>query len=337
MNFVSVIFALTLWYAWSAEESCSSSGSLTEALVLDGDGAQLALLQTAGLPFGGVQPPFNNTHMNDGFVRAGFPARSDKQALYWLHVSKCGTSFANVFLHTPLTCPYVPQDFIWEMGSPQKGMAEDLVEYCPKIILTSSGHFGAHDGFGSLRGKVGGSAVNMLRDPEQRILSAYANHQHDWPLMTPARSELEFAELNAGCQVRMLIHSDPSEFPRGSVACMHDLPTEADVAEAKATLHSDFSFVGLLEEYDLSVCLFRVMFGGACQPSMFYNVHLAGDSGKVTQNTTATRYDTSVLQGFEDWADRALYEDGSEIFAQNLQQYDVTLASCQPCFEADSW
>eukprot|EP00450_Noctiluca_scintillans_P005980 CAMPEP_0194505456 /NCGR_PEP_ID=MMETSP0253-20130528/32060_1 /TAXON_ID=2966 /ORGANISM="Noctiluca scintillans" /LENGTH=100 /DNA_ID=CAMNT_0039348011 /DNA_START=62 /DNA_END=361 /DNA_ORIENTATION=- len=100
MKCVSVVFVLTSWCAWSAEECCSSSGSVTEALVLDGDGAQLALLQIAGLPLGGVQTLLNNTHMNDGFARVGFTARSDRTALYWLHVTKCGTSFANVFLHT---------------------------------------------------------------------------------------------------------------------------------------------------------------------------------------------------------------------------------------------
>ena len=97
-------------------------------------------------------------------------------------------------------------------------------------------------------------------------------------------------------------------------------------------VRTDFSFVGILEEYDLSVCLFRSTFGGPCQSFMFDNVHLAGNHGTVTQNTSSTHYNTAVLQDFEDCADRALYNYGSDIFAQTLLRYDVTVASCQPYF-----
>eukprot|EP00450_Noctiluca_scintillans_P000055 CAMPEP_0194494182 /NCGR_PEP_ID=MMETSP0253-20130528/12168_1 /TAXON_ID=2966 /ORGANISM="Noctiluca scintillans" /LENGTH=47 /DNA_ID= /DNA_START= /DNA_END= /DNA_ORIENTATION= len=46
------------------------------------------------------------------------------------------------------------------------------------MTLISRRPFAGHDGYGSLRDKVGGSGV-------KRILSAFADNLHDWPLMTP--------------------------------------------------------------------------------------------------------------------------------------------------------
>eukprot|EP00450_Noctiluca_scintillans_P009688 CAMPEP_0194483554 /NCGR_PEP_ID=MMETSP0253-20130528/5114_1 /TAXON_ID=2966 /ORGANISM="Noctiluca scintillans" /LENGTH=48 /DNA_ID= /DNA_START= /DNA_END= /DNA_ORIENTATION= len=47
---------------------------------------------------------------------------------------------------------------------------------------------------------------------------------------------------------------------------------------------------------------------------MFVNVHKAGETSFTSENTSATVYDTKVLHGFVDHADRALYDEGVQIF-----------------------
>eukprot|EP00450_Noctiluca_scintillans_P007074 CAMPEP_0194486254 /NCGR_PEP_ID=MMETSP0253-20130528/6980_1 /TAXON_ID=2966 /ORGANISM="Noctiluca scintillans" /LENGTH=75 /DNA_ID=CAMNT_0039326325 /DNA_START=1 /DNA_END=228 /DNA_ORIENTATION=- len=75
------------------------------------------------------------------------------------------------------------------------------------------------------------------------------------------------------------------------------------------------------------------MFGGPCLPIMFSNVHKAGAASTTYSNTSATVYDTEVLQGFVDWADRALYDEGVQIFYERLFQYNVSEDLCQTCFD----
>jgi len=268
-------------------------------------------------------------------LRVTFPALASTRALYWLHITKCGTSFANVILHTPSTCPALPTDFVWHAGSRRPGADEALKGYCPELIFSAKGHFGSHDALGSVSGKALGNAVTMLRNAEQRILSSFHDNYHDWLSRTPPTTELQFARKNVGCQVRMLVRSDAA---RGdfSGACMYNLPSKEEVVLARTTLRRDFSFVGLIEEYRLSVCLFRVMFGGPCLPIMFSNVHKAGAKSVLHENTSVTMYDTDVLQGFVDRADRALYDEGVQIFYELLVQYNVSQDICEACYHSPS-
>ena len=57
-----------------------------------------------------------------------------------------------------------------------------------------------------------------------------------------------------GCQVKMLT---------GRRCAALYSPTMLDLGQAKARLETGFAFVGLTDHYDLSVCLFHAMFGGA--------------------------------------------------------------------------
>jgi len=270
---------------------------------------------------------------DDVSLRVTFPGLASTRALFWLHITKCGTSFANVILHTPSSCSKIPTDFEWDQESRSIEADEALRGYCPELIFSSEGHFGSHDALGSISEEARGNSVTMLRNAEQRILSSFHDNYHDWVSSTPPSTELEYAKVNAGCQVRMVVRSDAA---RGDFAgaCMQDLPTEAEVALARTSLRRDFSFVGILEDYDLSVCLFRVMFGGPCLPIMFSNVHKAGAKFVLHENTSVTVYDTDVLQGFVDLADRALYDEGVRIFYEMLFQYNVSEEVCQACYDS---
>jgi len=262
-----------------------------------------------------------------------FRPKSTSRALFWLHITKCGTSIANAILHTPSTCPGLPQDFSWQTNSRSDASDKALSKYCPDLIVSAEGHFGSHDALGAVDRRARGKAVVLIRNPEQRILSSYHDNYHDWLLTTPPNNEVDFARVNAGCQVRMMVRTEAA---RGDFAkaCMQNIPTKSEVTLATTVIRRDFSFVGLLEEFDLSVCLFRMMFGGPCLSIMFNNVHKAA-TNSTNKTTSATVYDTSVLHGFTDWADQTLYDEGTQIFYELLEQYNITEDVCQTCYDAD--
>jgi len=307
----------------------SEQAGVEEETVL---GGIVSLMHAAAMPRDAPQDHHAVGGENDSTADA-FPALASTKVRYWLHITKCGTSFANAFLHTPSLCPDLPLDFEWTVDGDDPFTIDVLSDFCPDLIFSALGHFGPHDALGSVSEEASGSVVTMLRSAEQRILSSYHDNLHDWPGMSPPRNELEFALVNAGCQVRMVVRSDIADADM-TTACMYDAPTEEEVVLARTTLRSNFSFVGILEEYDLSVCLFRVMFGGPCSQIMFSNVHKAGTISSTSENTSATVYDTEVLQGFVDWADRALYEEGVQMFYEMLLQYNVSGESCQSCYES---
>jgi len=341
--FVSFVSALAAWSLYSPmvrstkvmDRDCPPHGFEADPLLAGeetGYGGFAPLVHTpAGIRDAPQEP--DALGGDDVSQRVIFPGVARTRARFWLHITKCGTSFANTILHTPSTCSRTPTDFEWDAESRSIEADEALSWYCPELIFSSAGHFGSHDALRSISAEALGNSVTLLRDAEQRILSSFHDNYHDWVSSTPPRTELEYAKINAGCQVRMVVRRDAA---RGDFAgaCMQDLPTEEEVALARTSLRRDFSFVGVLEEYDLSVCLFRVMFGGPCLPIMFSNVHKAGAESAQDEDTSVTVYDTDVLQGFVDLADRALYGDGVQIFHEMLMEYNVSEDMCHACYRS---
>jgi len=91
-------------------------------------------------------------------------------------------------------------------------------------------------------------------------------------------------------------------------------------------MQTGFSFIGITDQWDLSICLFNKMFNQECRPFQFVNSHSNNANGSIAL------YDTSVLNGWRDPWDNELYELGLSIFETNLKKYNVSEASCQPCW-----
>merc|ERR1719265_324845 len=96
-------------------------------------------------------------------------------------------------------------------------------------------------------------------------------------------------------------------------------------AIAKDRLQTGFSFVGLTEQWDISICLFSKMFNQACNSLQFEN-------SRPTSGDNSTSYDTTILNGWTDPYDNELYNTATEIFEANLKKYDVSETSCEPCW-----
>merc|ERR1711957_1013294 len=109
--------------------------------------------------------------------------------------------------------------------------------------------------------------------------------------------------------------------------------TKDMVAVARKRIDTGFAFVGLTEEWDLSVCLFHHMFGGECRPREFINTR-PGEEREGDQS-----YNISLLEGVTDPFDGPIYAHVQELFWANVKAYGVSHRGCMNCsnkkFELD--
>jgi len=257
--------------------------------------------------------------------------------LAWIHLPKCGSSLENAFLYLPGVCPNLPSGFfftdVWGADKYAKVLTE---QWCPGLFSREGRYaFNDHSGIGGglYASSVKGHGVIMLRQPEQRILSAYYDNQHSWPLPVYGRmaaDPLEFAQVVSGCAVRMLTREGRGSGHARNGPCASTEPaTAAEVTLAKQRLREGFVFLGITEEWDLSMCLLHAVFGGRCLGSDFLNTNPGS-------NSSQDKYNVSELMGFTDAPDGALYMEASVVFSEQLQRYDLSYDACRPCFEEAS-
>merc|ERR1719401_1007916 len=119
----------------------------------------------------------------------------------------------------------------------------------------------------------------------------------------------------AGCTARQLTVAELDPCYR------MPLPTSEDVNLARRRLEQGFAFVGITEQWDLSVCLFRAMFGGQCIGSDFFNT-------RPGANSSSSDYDTSGLHGWVDTVDAPVYAEGLKLFELTRKVYGVDSDQC---------
>jgi len=197
----------------------------------------------------------------------------------------------------------------------------NVIEQCPE-----NGHVGigvlSVEEYRQNRGHF----VAMFRQPEQRLISQYYDSNYGpswlwkggvkvWPFQTEPPSLLEYAEWNAGATVRQLTKSSCEPFNE------LPLPTSEDLSAAIDILKEDFAFVGITDQWALSVCLFRAMFGGQC---------LLSDLGNTRpgEYSNGSLYDTTELNGWVDVWDGPVYAEAVSIFDSTRNVYGVTSEWC---------
>jgi len=262
--------------------------------------------------------------------------------LAWFHVPKTGSSICNTFFHTPAVCPgfraenYMSdsEEFMWdsswgEPGSVCSGLScLQGQRWCGDSIGERNY---PHIGIGGLTGQLytqnRGHFVTMLRQPEQRLISMYYSYgaqsffgvdnlsTRTWTYDTESPSLRAYADWSAGCTVRQLTMD--VLLP---CATVHSL-TSDDVSVAINVLQEGFAFVGITEQWDLSVCLFRAMFGGQCLGSDFLNTRVGSDS-------SSSDYDTSELYGWFDKWDGPVYSEALRMFESSRNTYGVDSQWC---------
>lgn len=236
--------------------------------------------------------------------------------LAWLHFPKAGTSFANTLVSWG--CPKLSdQDLVNRESSDKSGayiwgfMAQHG-QQCDDGFRLCGGHTPIRPGDCTGWEQHRGHFVAMFRQPEQRLISGYNQNCHDAPGDKSNYTLTSYASAVAGCSVKMMNGHD----------CGAPVPISSDmVATAIQRLDRGFAFVGLTEQWALSVCLFHAMHGGSCHAREFLNV-------RPGKRHTAMRYDTSGLEGWVDPYDGALYARAATVFRNNLARFNVTPETC---------
>jgi len=242
----------------------------------------------------------------------------DVSKLAWLHVPKAGSSFGNTLF--TWACPQLPDDAqlpVVESGGIIEGFYKKHQAECDPGFKICGGHNPLGKGCNKMQ-KHSGNFVALFRQPEQRIMSGFYHDRHDYA--NKGAPIEEYASGVAGCAVGMML---------GRSCGSNKGQVNADDAEqAIKILEDEFAFVGLTDEWDLSVCLFHKMHGGKCHSREFVNTRPGISSSK--------QYDTQTLGGFTDEVDGKLYARAKQLFWSNVDKFGVTGQSCKETCESIS-
>jgi len=251
--------------------------------------------------------------------------------MFWLHIPKCGTSSANTVMHMPNMCPGLGENL--SIGDEQFGkcfentLQKNCLRWCDQRLIhcnwpIQSHQFLSDEKYEEYKGKF----VALLRQPEQRLLSSY-NDDGDLFRAEPFISIC--AENRTPERILSLdeFKSKCAHWATGQIVG-HLPATLADVPVALQRLREGFAFVGLQEEWDLSVCLFHTKFGGPCRNLEFLDTR---PSDRATGNTS--EYDTSILNGWVDEIDGPVYTEAQRLFYDDLKRYGVSHETCQACYQ----
>jgi hypothetical protein len=254
-----------------------------------------------------------------------------RQAIRWLHFPKCGSTLA-VSIVAYACSDSVPA---WHAaGMALKGGRIDVrmahavgargrtrgARCEGRLLLPFDGHrpVSARDTH----------LVAMFRRPSQRLISAYLDNYHAWGLARKERAQLKalaptvssFARYPgvAGCYAKMLAGHQCAE--------RIDLSDGTVLQRALEVLQSGrFAFIGLVEEWASSICLFHRTLPGSARPMIAEFRHLGHsvnshrDIPWLPTSQVDGKYNESVLEGFVDAVDERVYEEAAAIFRRNLR------------------
>ncbi|EGB02279.1 hypothetical protein AURANDRAFT_69028 [Aureococcus anophagefferens] len=258
------------------------------------------------------------------FELARMPAHGNRsmQALRWLHLPKSGSTFQNSVFHwacpkMPERAGYGPRATPFKLKSLYTKDRRLNRTLCDRDVdMTIPGHPPAEE-------RALPRTVAMFRQPRQRVISAYRNGKHcdgfqeidkdpNWKHLTVA----EYARHAGipGCTTRMLLG--------GKCARARHVTRDFDAAKAVANVRR-LAFVGILERWRESICLFHKMHGGRPSAVEFGITHSTrGDLAKKAGLHEAPKpYDESVLEGVEDPDEDAVYAAALDVFDRQLRRH----------------
>jgi len=257
------------------------------------------------------------------------PSLQAVMPIEFVHVPKCGTSFLNTLIHLPGACAGLPENVqVSEEMMGKLAMENFFNLYRPDLNCNSSmldykqqHHLGVEaflpGGFDEGKGRF----MIFVRQPEQRFLSHFHFKRQKQNILgkdssKAATSSLEaFEDTWSGVVTKMLTTNKRQGPP----------PTRAQVDEAKIRLQTGFSFIGITDEWDLSICLFNKMFNQVCRSIQFANT-------RPSHTKSSSSWDTAELNGWRDPYDNEVFDVALQLFQANLRKYNVSESSCEPCW-----
>ena len=186
-----------------------------------------------------------------------------------------------------------------------------------------------------------GNIVALFRKPSQRILSAWhymRKHRGccaiDWGLSRrhaerarQAKTAASFALLPGmrGCQTKMLLGRQCCDLGSSVATLGTRIPSVVRLIEERV------AFVGLLEEFDLSVCLWHARFGGPLFTASLMDTRPTARKAPDSEPhhySHATHYNESELGGVEDAADERIYAAAKRRFERDVRAHEEQVALC---------
>lgn len=256
-------------------------------------------------------------------IFSGCCSALDVRPIVYVHIPKCGSSFATLLVQ--YSCPDYPKNLT--VQEPTFFIQEnDVDRLCPGAFARfESGHAPLKP---EEAVRTSGHTVTVLRNAQERIASGFLHHFHDCTEMeneyfngkdaTQVYSEL-FRDQDAldsalrryfacveGCATRMLI----------GLACGGPRPLSGDEMLQAATTLRHFGFVGLTEDWDRTVRLWKAMFGGSYGDAVLTNNRPSKHA--VFKNSLRSRIEQL---GLHDTADSFIYDIARQWFHEKNQQY----------------
>eukprot|EP00929_Paragymnodinium_shiwhaense_P120412 TRINITY_DN92352_c0_g1_i1.p1 TRINITY_DN92352_c0_g1~~TRINITY_DN92352_c0_g1_i1.p1 ORF type:complete len:380 (+),score=28.96 TRINITY_DN92352_c0_g1_i1:43-1182(+) len=259
--------------------------------------------------------------------------------LLWLHVPKTGSSFATTLAH--FGCPGIPSHTVvkeptWQNPSNTSAAALPFNQRYPMDVWCKGSFARFTSGHQPLPMLTSyRNVVGMFRSPRYRTLSGYFHNYHDCPAMRqkygcPNEYDREackhlYAPVSIFKQQYRLKEYDN---------CVRDCQahmltgqmcgtgsTSPASFQAAASVVTQLGFVGLTEEWALSICLFHARFGGTCYKSSFKNLR---------PGTLTHKYDEAArLMAWPVGTDEAVYNKAVARFWQEAKAFGVTKARCR--------
>jgi len=110
--------------------------------------------------------------------------------------------------------------------------------------------------------------------------------------------------------------------PCGSIPA----PTSEEIELAKRRLEQ-FVFVGITDQWQMSMCLFHAITRSKCLNADFVDSRTKDGLDHPDYNAKA------MLQNFTDPYDGALYSHALDLFNGRLREYNLSPEACKPCFD----
>lgn len=257
----------------------------------------------------------------------------------WLHIPKTGSNFGTALMH--LANHSLPKNAMIKQDSwgdhfyrwPPEIWFNDDIFWTP--VYGKKHGFGWHSSldedimqryqiFTMMRrpNHLGWSAYNYFLGPEHRRLISPISYAY---VMQGVMTNMISGTLGKD-GLKCLVASAP-RFANWSLrpSSQHTnffpkrCPVKGDIQKSIARLHN-FAFVGLVEKWDLSICLFSIMFNAPCRNVMFHKTHV---TNMKKSNRTIGREHL-----FSHRDDDHIYNISQRIFARNLLIYNVSENKC---------
>mmetsp|Transcript_55795 Transcript_55795/g.103237 ORF Transcript_55795/g.103237 Transcript_55795/m.103237 type:complete len:394 (-) Transcript_55795:14-1195(-) len=255
--------------------------------------------------------------------------------VFYLHLPKTGGGFATTVAHT-VCADELPENY-YLVGP--KNIAASNYSCRHRFARFNEGHqpLSGRD-FDSLPEPAASHVVTLLREPTQRLLSGFYHSRHDCPSIRLSRFCVSEDSASPECTALASVAATPEELDPyahcvgscqtrliAGYRCAGDVPMPSDLARALDRIDK-FAFVGLTEEFERSVCLFHLRFGGRCLDVEFVNSRQGGHS-----SNSSTGYSTTAVNQYVDIslaADYSIYDRARTRFWREVKEYGATDEVC---------